>query len=100
MQEYLLAEYGHTQWRIVMDHPVHETVKYAADELQRFILEMSGASLPVQTLLAANGECEILLGNGKHLLRRGIEAVRALLGETDKASVWNVNTESEYHETK
>ena len=81
MQEYLLAEYGQTQWRIVMDHPAHETVKYAADELQRFILEMSGASLPVQTLLAANGEYEILLGNGKHLLRRGVEADWDSLGE-------------------
>ena len=38
--------------------------------------------------------------NMDHSMMCGIEAVRALLGETDKASVWNVNTESEYHETK
>ena len=38
--------------------------------------------------------------NMDHSMMSGIEAVRALLGETDKTSVWNVNTESEYHETK
>ena len=36
--------------------------------------------------------------NMDHSMMCGIEAVRALLGETDKASVWNVNTESGYHE--
>ena len=35
-----------------------------------------------------------------HSMMCGIEAVRALLGETGKASVWNVNTERDYHETK
>ena len=29
-----------------------------------------------------------------------IESVRALLGETDKATIWNVNTEKDYHEAK
>ena len=38
--------------------------------------------------------------NMDHSMMCGIEAVRALLGETDKSSVWNVNTEKEYHETE
>ena len=38
--------------------------------------------------------------NMDHSMMCGIEAVRALLGETDKASVWNVNTEKDYHEQK
>ena len=38
--------------------------------------------------------------NMDHSMLCGIEAVRALLGETDKATVWKVNTESEYHESK
>ena len=38
--------------------------------------------------------------NMDHSMLCGIEAVRALLGETDKSSVWNVNTERSYHETK
>ena len=36
--------------------------------------------------------------NMDHSMMCGIEAVRALLGETDKSSVWDVNTESDYHE--
>ncbi len=38
--------------------------------------------------------------NIDHSMLCGIEAVRALLGETPKSAVWNVNTEEEYHETK
>ena len=38
--------------------------------------------------------------NMDHSMMCGIEAVRALLGETGKAAVWNVNTERDYHETK
>ena len=38
--------------------------------------------------------------NMDHSMLCGIEAVQALLGETDKATVWNVNTEMEYHEGK
>lgn len=38
--------------------------------------------------------------NMDHSMMCGIEAVRALLGETGRSSVWNVNTETEYHETK
>ncbi len=81
MKEYLLAENGRTPWRIVMDHPAHETVKYAADELQAFVLRMSGASLPVQTALVADGEYEILLGRGSHLSRHGIDLDWDSLGE-------------------
>ena len=81
MKEYLLAENGRTPWRIVMDHPAHETMKYAADELQAFVLRMSGASLPVQTALVADGEYEILLGRGSHLSRHGIEFDWDSLGE-------------------
>ena len=38
--------------------------------------------------------------NMDHSMLCGIEAVRAMLGETDKAAVWNVNTEDSYHESK
>ncbi len=38
--------------------------------------------------------------NMDHSMLCGIEAVHALFGETDKASVWNINTEKDYHETK
>ena len=38
--------------------------------------------------------------NMDHSMLCGMEAVRALLGLTDKAALWDVNTEKEYHETK
>lgn len=38
--------------------------------------------------------------NMDHSMLCGMEAVRALLGETGKSAVWNVNTEEEYHEGK
>ena len=36
--------------------------------------------------------------NMDHSMLCAIEAVRALLGETDKATIWKVNTEKDYHE--
>ena len=56
MKTHLLAEHGKTAWRIVMAHPAHETVKLACDELFHFVMQMSGAALPVQTELVADGE--------------------------------------------
>jgi protoporphyrinogen oxidase len=38
--------------------------------------------------------------NMDHSMLCGIEAVRSLLEGTDKAAVWNVNTEQDYHEGK
>ena len=38
--------------------------------------------------------------NMDHSMMCGIEAVRALLGETDHSSVWHVNTDSEYNEAQ
>ena len=38
--------------------------------------------------------------NMDHSMLCGIEAARALLGNGSKSTVWNVNTEEEYHEGK
>ncbi|MCQ2389252.1 MAG: NAD(P)/FAD-dependent oxidoreductase [Kiritimatiellae bacterium] len=38
--------------------------------------------------------------NMDHSMLCGMEAARALLGLSDKAALWDVNTEKEYHETK
>ena len=38
--------------------------------------------------------------NMDHSMMCGFEAVRALFGERTKSSVWDVNTESDYHESK
>lgn len=81
MKEYVLAEHGRTQWRIVMPHPAHETVKFACDELQKFVLRMSGAALPVQTELVADGAYEILVGKSGRLAHYGIQVDWDSLGE-------------------
>jgi len=38
--------------------------------------------------------------NMDHSMLCGLEAARALLGLSDKAALWDVNTEKEYHESK
>ena len=81
MREYVLAEHGRTDWRIVMSHPAHETVKLACDELEKFVQQMSGAALPVQTELVADGEKEILVGRSGRLAHYGIEVDWDELGE-------------------
>lgn len=73
MSRHILAAGGRTAWRIVMAHPSHETVKLAADELYHFIMEISGASLPVQTELVADGEKEILVGFSGRMAHHGLE---------------------------
>lgn len=64
-----------------MSHPAHETVKLACDELFKFVMQMSGAALPVQTELVANGEYEILVGRSGRLQHYGIEVDWDALGE-------------------
>ena len=81
MKTHLLAEHGKTAWRIVMAHPAHETVKLACDELFHFVMQMSGAALPVQTELVADGEYEILVGNSGRLAHHGIHVDWDELGE-------------------
>lgn len=38
--------------------------------------------------------------NMDHSILTGFEAARAYLGNTDKSTIWNVNTEKDYHENK
>ena len=74
MRELQLASGGNSRWSIVVGHPAHETTRFAADELQRFLLQISGASLPVQTVLVAKGELEILVGRSTHVASHEIIA--------------------------
>ena len=81
MPHYLLAKHGCSDWRIIMAHPVHETVKLAAHELHHFIMEMSGASLPTQTELQPKEAPEILVGRSSRLEKYGIHVDWDSLGE-------------------
>ena len=81
MADYLLAKNGCSDWHIIMAHPVHETVKLAAHELQKFLMQMSGAALPTQTELQPKAEKEILVGRSSRLAEYGIEIDWEGLGE-------------------
>ena len=44
-----LAEDGRTQYKIVIPEGASETLKYAAEELSKYLKEISGAVFPVTT---------------------------------------------------
>lgn len=81
MTVHVLTRNGRALWRIVMPHPAHETVKLAAHELHRFLMEISGASLPTQTELQPIGDYEILVGRSGRLADYGIQVDWEALGE-------------------
>ena len=81
MANNLLAKNGRSDWHIIMAHPVHETIKLAAHELQKFLMQMSGASLPTQTELQPKAAKEILVGRSSRLAEYGIEMDWDSLGE-------------------
>ncbi|MBO4299488.1 MAG: DUF4838 domain-containing protein [Clostridia bacterium] len=81
--EIVLAESGRTAWRIVMGHPAHETVKLACDELHHFIMEMSGASLPVQTELVSGPDRELIIGPCGRLAAHGVAVDWDALGDEE-----------------
>ncbi|MBR6786534.1 MAG: DUF4838 domain-containing protein [Clostridia bacterium] len=80
---YMLAKNGSSQWRIIMPHPTHETVKLAAHELHHFLMEVCGASLPTQTDMQPYAEMELLVGRSTRLEHYGIEVDWESLGEEE-----------------
>lgn len=81
MSNYLLAKSGCSEWHIIMAHPAHETIKLAAHELHKFLMRLSGASLPTQTELQPVFAKEILVGRSSRLVHYGIEIDWDRLGE-------------------
>ena len=69
----VLAENGATNWRIVVGEPASPSEVYAAEELQRFLKQMSGAMLPIIRDKEPISSNEILLGENKHLNSLGID---------------------------
>ncbi len=81
-QELVIAENGKSEYCIVIPEQASEPVRHAADELARFIGEMTGANLPIRTEnFQPAAECEILLGNNKRLQELGLEIDWAKLGK-------------------
>jgi len=77
----LIASRGSTRCCIMMSHPAHETVKLAADELQKWIYKATGASMPVLTEMTPWEGPRILVGDSKPLQAMGVSLADYNLGE-------------------
>ncbi|MGQ9770267.1 MAG: DUF4838 domain-containing protein [Thermogutta sp.] len=81
-QELVIAENRNSEYHIVIPEKASEPVRRAADELARFIREMTGASLSIRTdTFQPIAEHEILLGNNRRLQELGIEIDWQKLGK-------------------
>lgn len=76
----VLAEGGKSDYRIVLADKASPSTKHAAEELQAFLAQMTGAKLPIvsdQQPLAAH---EIILGDNAHLRQIGVKVDFKSLG--------------------
>jgi hypothetical protein len=75
--ELVLSEHGQSPYRIVVADHASLSTKHAAEELQKFLAEMTGARLPIVSDRQPAGPREILLGDSAHFraLGTGIDLV-------------------------
>ncbi len=66
-QELVLAEKGESAYRIVVAEDASPSTRHGAEELQTFLEEMTGATLPVVPDTQPATEREIILGDSRHL---------------------------------
>ena len=65
----MLARDGRSDFVLVVADDASPSTRYAAQELQRFLEEMTGVALPVVSDTGPLGAHEIVLGNNAHLRR-------------------------------
>lgn len=75
-----MAENGRSSWQIVLPQEASPPVRYAAEELQRFVEEMTGAEMPIVDDSAPLPERAVLLGDNRHLPALGVEVDFEQLG--------------------
>jgi len=63
----LLSRQGKSDYRIVISKTAANMEQHAAEELQKFLEEISQAKLPIVTDDSPMTECEIILGVNRHL---------------------------------
>jgi len=68
-----LAQSGQPKYRIVIAQGAPEPVTYGAQELQRFLKEMSGAELPIVTDQEPATRREILVGESNRFADLGLK---------------------------
>jgi hypothetical protein len=79
--ELVLAEGGRSNFVIVVGREASPSEKHAAQELQSFLEQISGARLPVRDDQGPLGEHEIILGDNAHLRQLGVQIDFAKLGD-------------------
>lgn len=77
----LLVNNGCTGWRIVIGDEASPSERYAGEELQHFIKEISGVCIPIVKDSCEKRENEIILGNNKHLSQLGLDIDWLKLGD-------------------
>lgn len=78
---FVAAENGEPRAQIVVAEKASPSTRYAAEELQRFLREMSGAQLPIVTDAAPLADHEILVGKNDHFYPANISVEVAGLGK-------------------
>jgi hypothetical protein len=78
--ELVLAENGASPYSIVLADNASPSTKYAAEELQKFLEQISGVKLPIISDQQALGSKEILLGDNAHLKTLKISVDLTALG--------------------
>ena len=77
----VLTENGRSDYAIVISSKASPSEKHAAEELQKFLLEISGAKLPVADDTTQFSEKEIILGDNEHLKQTGVAVDFPKLGK-------------------
>lgn len=78
--ELLLAENGKALYRIVVADDASPSTKHAADELQSFLEQISGAKLPIVSDREPASGRGIILGNNAHLQKLAVKIDFEALG--------------------
>lgn len=76
-----LANSGVSSYRIVIAQNARPSEKHAAEELQKFLEQISGAKLPITTDAGPLGSHEIILGRNNHLDPAGVTIDFPSLGD-------------------
>ena len=79
-EELVLADRGQSAYRIVVAASASPSTKHAAEELQMFLEQMTGAKLPIVSDKEPPGPREIILGQNAHLAATATKIDFAALG--------------------
>ncbi len=76
----LIAADGRSEFRIVVADGASAGTRRGAHELQRFLAEITGATLPIVSDTQAVGPHEIIVGNNAHVAQSGLSIAADRLG--------------------